>query len=463
MARVRVRGGPNGIRYMALYIAEDGEERSAGTYEIRDRALEVAKDRERWGQGVRQRVDPVIAATATWRSFVPTYMRFAQISGSTKRQYESVLKNHILPVIGNERLAEAEMETGARVIASMREKKASASMQRCARTVMSSIQQVAIVLGYRKNNSIRGLPLPRQKAQRHTIPILIPAQFTAFRDELPTRAAQMAANTIAGSGIRGGECWALEVADLVGTKLDIYKSVSEAGEKYSLSSERFDLNGQPKDGWARQIALQPGLVAALCAYIADEGLGPNDLLFPHRLVMPNAGASMPKYREELTPERLAEIEREHGRWLGRYRHGTPSAYTKGCRCEFCRQAMTEYRNRRRREDRLEAQGLPLDTPKATKSSTRVPLYVSRHAWLTLWDAAADAAGIFAAADASGLPRPKPKHLRHSHASWLINAGEKPAVVMDRLGHSDLSVTSRYVQMLDHSESTIALLDNLINF
>lgn len=459
MARVRTRGD----RHTALFIDMDGREKSAGTYDTKERAQEVAQLREDWQKAGTQRVDPVLAATISLQGFEPTFMRFVEVEPSTKRQYESVLKNHIYPTAGIERLAEINTDTIARIILAMKEAGASNGMIKLARDVLSKVMQVAIALGYRTTNPIRGYPIPRRKATRKTIPILTPKQFERFREELPLPGARMAANLIIGSGVRHGEAWALKVGDIVDTKLDVYQAVAESGTKYSLSKERFDLNGTPKDGYARLVPLQPKLVAALRAYAQGMELGPTDLLFPPRLVIPRTGTTLPKQRPPLTEERLAQLERELGRYEGRYRHGTKTAYTKGCHCEWCRQCMTEYRNERRRSQQLAARGLPPDTPKKPAPASEGPRYVSRHAWLPIWDRACEAAGIYEHADMQGLPRPKPKHLRHTHASWLINAGENPAVVMDRLGHGDLTVTSHYVQMTDHAESTIALLDDMIDF
>jgi integrase len=39
-------------------------------------------------------------------------------------------------------------------------------------------------------------------------------------------------------------------------------------------------------------------------------------------------------------------------------------------------------------------------------------------------------------------------LRHSHASILANSGVNLLLIMKRLGHSDLKVTSRYLHLID---------------
>lgn len=41
-------------------------------------------------------------------------------------------------------------------------------------------------------------------------------------------------------------------------------------------------------------------------------------------------------------------------------------------------------------------------------------------------------------------KPTAYQVRHTHASWLIDAGENPKAVMHRLGQADLRTTARYV-------------------
>jgi Phage integrase family len=44
---------------------------------------------------------------------------------------------------------------------------------------------------------------------------------------------------------------------------------------------------------------------------------------------------------------------------------------------------------------------------------------------------------------SGIPfKPTAYQVRHTHASWLIDAGENPKAVMHRLGQADLRTTAR---------------------
>ena len=59
-----------------------------------------------------------------------------------------------------------------------------------------------------------------------------------------------------------------------------------------------------------------------------------------------------------------------------------------------------------------------------------------------------------ALQAAGLPLTIRMHdLRHAHASWLLAGGADLKTVMDRLGHSQISTTQRYLHTLDTTNDT----------
>jgi len=74
-------------------------------------------------------------------------------------------------------------------------------------------------------------------------------------------------------------------------------------------------------------------------------------------------------------------------------------------------------------------------------------YLDEVTWNRIWTAAVKE---------SGIPfKPTAYQMRHTHASWLIDAGENPKSVMHRLGQSDLRTTSRYVHVLDETGESAA--------
>ena len=124
----------------------------------------------------------------------------------------------------------------------------------------------------------------------------------------------------------------------------------------------------------------------------------------------------------------------------RYQHGTMGAYTRAkCRCEGCRQWSRQYTR-----ERLRAKS---GRRRWEKTRDADEPYLSEQQWSKIWHAALKK---------SGIPfKPTAYQVRHTHGSWLIDAGENPKVVMSRLGQSDLRVTSRYVHVLDEEGASAA--------
>jgi integrase len=74
-------------------------------------------------------------------------------------------------------------------------------------------------------------------------------------------------------------------------------------------------------------------------------------------------------------------------------------------------------------------------------------------------------GVFrrfkAARDAVGLSHVRLHDLRHTYASWLVQAGQSLTAVRDLLGHSNLAVTSRYSHLApEHLREAVNALPNL---
>ena len=165
------------------------------------------------------------------------------------------------------------------------------------------------------------------------------------------------------------------------------------------------------------------------------------VIFPAELVVPPR-----RTKPQLTEEQLRALgncEPVGGRV---YAHGTMGGYTQAkCRCAGCRQWAREYGRERMRVRRAAASGE--FRRRWEKSRDADEPYLDEQSWNRIWASAVAE---------SGIPfKPTAYQVRHTHASWLIDAGENPKAVMHRLGQADLRTTARYVHVLDETGESAA--------
>ena len=116
--------------------------------------------------------------------------------------------------------------------------------------------------------------------------------------------------------------------------------------------------------------------------------------------------------------------------------------TAKCRCRGCKQWSADYaRDRKRaRTGRVDREW----SPQWRRDPTE---YLGTDMWRRTWNAAVQDARLPFAYT--------PYQVRHTHASWLIDKGVDLERVRYRLGHGDLTTTTRYVKILDEEDSTAA--------
>jgi site-specific recombinase XerD len=120
---------------------------------------------------------------------------------------------------------------------------------------------------------------------------------------------------------------------------------------------------------------------------------------------------------------------------------TPEQYLKVRACLWAR----DYGRERMRVRRAAASGEV--RRRWEKSRDADEAYLDEPIWNRIW-----ARAVLE----SGIPfKPTAYQVRHTHASWLIDAGENPKAVMHRLGQADLRTTARYVHVLDETGESAA--------
>lgn len=420
-----------GVRYAAVYRDAHGRVRQAGTFATRKEA-NLAWQRAEARQAAGRPDDPS-AGKLRFEEYVNEHwFPHHVLEPSTRQSYRYVLDRHIVPWFGPMRMRDILPTHVRQWVTEMDAAGVSPASIRHVKIVLSAIFTTALNDFIIAIHPCRGVRSPTVPVKEYRI--LTPEEYARLYEALPNEASRLLVEVAIGSGLRWGELIELRVCDIhIGTGiLTITRSVVELSPKFHPAGERFLIKPYPKTKHSRRLKLDPKLVAELKGHSAAHSLGPDDLLFQldHLSLEPSP---------RLPLVDVAELGRTEPNGAGRtYRHGTLSAYTAGkCRCPHCKAAFAAYRAQRRAEGKDEPRGT-----RTIDSDGHLP-----RDWFTrqIWQPACSLAGLD--------PRPRLHDLRHSHASWLLAGGADLQVVRDRLGHSSIATTSKYVHTLPNADET----------
>ncbi|MFD9947130.1 hypothetical protein ACFWYW_11905 [Nonomuraea sp. NPDC059023] len=402
--------------------------KSAGTFDSYDRALEVAKQMEEAADSLMG-TDPKFRATVTLEEFIPIFLEQHRVTPNTKLQYRAVLFRHVVPLIGDFRVAELRRENIRRLLLKLEEDGAPASSMKVVRSALSALMKMARNDGYRDDNPVEGQVTPSfQRAPQHAWDM---AMFNTFLPHLPNRPAKTYAMTQASVGARFGEMAALRVSDVnfVRARLAINKRVVKLSRLLPEYPYRLIEMPGTKTGKDREVDLGNEILRVLRSYIDDYGLSGDDLLFPAYLVTPKDESPRPTVEELMAAcEALGPIVSPKTGRL--FEHGHYNNYYTGrCNGPWCTASANEYSRKQRRR----RNGMPVEDseqPQRVESP-----YLDPDEWGKIFEAAAVAAGL--------APIPM-KNLRHTHAIALLDAGVSGIYIAKRLGHTREVLMEHYI-------------------
>jgi integrase len=426
--------------YRGRYKTADGKWRTAGTFSDPDRALEVAIAAEEHAQalvkGVPPELDPVTKATMTIAGYRPGFLRHHRVEGNSKDDYATTLRVHVVPFIGGARLAEFSRTAARNYVTALIESGRSANTIRKCKVALGALFAMAIAEGYLDEHPFHGVRIPKV-SHGGAIKVMTQAQFLRVRRHLPNEGCKVLATVLVSSGIRPCEAWGLrpEDFDFDADAIDVMQSVVAVSREHHPEGKTFLIRDYTKNGTTRRVPVDSGCARLVKDYIARHGFARSEVIFRAELLIPPR-----QNKDVLSEEEIAALgfcAPVNGKT---YRHGTMAGYTTAkCRCEGCRQWSRQYA-RKRLHDKSGRR-------RWEKSRDADEPYLGDKQWLRIWNAALKQAD---------LPfKPTAYQVRHTHGSWLIDAGENPKAVMHRLGQSDLRVTSRYVQVLDEEGASAA--------
>jgi site-specific recombinase XerD len=414
-------------RYTAYYNDHLGKKRSAGTYNTKKEAnrawhaaeTKVSEGRSRHLVKGRQRFRDYVEQT-----FLPNH----NVELTTMTNYIYALEAHILDCFGDMRMAEIYPDDIRAWITELKSKGLSNGTIAKQKTVLSAVFSSAFndeVIVFNPCHRVKIGPV-----QRKALTIVTPEEFDRFHEALPDDQSKLVVEVAISTGLRWGELSELRPKDFDFARnlLTVSRSVVSIPKKHSPTGERFHVKDYPKDGERRSFKVDPAVVRKIERWVKTRTLAPEDLLFrydPQRSV-----------KQAPEPSDLGWTKpNAEGRT---YRHGTASGYNAGkCRCRHCKSAIAAYRALRR------ASGL--DNPRQQRR----------------WDTDGHLPGeyfreqvIKPALKEAGIQTSIRMHLlRHAHASWLLSGGADLQVVKERLGHSRISTTERYLHALADADET----------
>jgi integrase len=434
MGYSRARAGRGGkVRYTAYYWDIRGKERSAGTYSSQkdaDDAWQTAEVKVREGRAA----DPRRGKQRFERYVVEEWFPNHHLELRARENYTYYLNRRIIPWFGPMPMVEIlPSQVREFVIKLEREGVPASSIEYCL-TILSAIFTTALndqVIFLHPCRGVKAPTVPKKIRQ-----IVTPEQFDLLCTALEGDEWRLLVEIDIESGLRWGELTELRPRDFdFGTHVvTVSRVVIELAKKFHPTGGRFLVKDYPKDKEHRQVKLSRQLIKKIQAHIAEHRLGDDDLLFR----MPGQPVK-PALRVVLDPETLG--------WTGpnaagrSYRHGTKSAYSAGgCRCERCKAVYAIYRAERRAGGKDAPRGA-----RVVETDGHIPRRWFRD---NVWVDARDAVGLGAGV--------KVHSLRHAHASWLLAGGADLETVKERLGHSTILTTQKYLHTLPDDEDDTAL-------
>lgn len=405
-----------GKRFTGYYRDKNGLRYSAGTFDSKQEALSRAENAESRGGLGGYRM------SMTLREYISVWLKTADLLPLTKKGYESVLTKHVLPIMGTRKVGEVTRPQVRDLLRRLALDGVSAEVRAHAKSALGSAFRELVESDLLENNPTHKITVKRRG--RKTLNVLEPDEFKKIQQHLPNPAAQLFAKFLVTSGCRFGEATELRVDDLDLKSGDVYveRRVNDLGHEHN-AGQRFLVVPGTKSGDGRMVTLSPALMLELQSHIKAHNLNSRDLLFPKSVVAVKCESK----RKSEKPLDYVDC------------HGTRYAYTRlGCRCDECRKANADYRKQQRSMHRH-----PSNREMFGLGSDHLP----RDVWRKIWVGAIIKAGM------SWIPRTH--DLRHANATLLLKNGVDLHEVKERLGHSSVQTTERYLHRLRHQSSNAA--------
>jgi integrase len=421
--RIGTDGKP---RYTAYYDDLRGRRRSAGTFSSKKLA-EKAWQKAEADLAAGKIGDPRRGRQSFRRYVEEQWLPHHAIERSTLQAYTYLLDRYILPEFGPMRIVEILPSHVREWIVKLQRLGANPPTIVKCKVIIDAIFTTALNDQITFLHAGKGVKTPPVVAKPRKI--VTPEQFDVLYQALSDEIMRLLVETDIESGLRWGELTEIRVKDidLASGIVTVSRVVVELNPRFHPEGKRFLVKDYPKDQKVRSFRLSPDLVKKIKIHVEERALRPNNLLF--ELI---STSSSRRRTPEILPDPATLGLTEPNKTGKQYRHGTTTAYTLGrCRCRYCKDAMADYRARRRASGK--------DSPR-TARTVETDGHIGRD-WFrhNVWTPALKAAELDFHLTPHGL--------RHAHASWLLAGGADLQVVKERLGHGSIRTTEKYLHTL----------------
>jgi integrase len=420
------------VRYRAKYRDIRGRKQSAGTFADERSARKAWQAAEvKIGEG--RAGDPRRQRQRFQRYVEEEWFPHHRLELRSRENYTYYLNRHIIPWFGPMRMIEILPSHVREFVTKLERDGVPASSIAYCVTILSAIFTTALneVIFLHPCRGVETPTVPKKIRQ-----IVTPEQFDLLYAALDGDMMRLLVETDIETGLRWGELTELRPKDFnMATRVVTVSRVAiELVRKFHPDGGRFLVKEYPKDEEHRQLTLSVPLIKKIEAHIAGHGLDDDDLLF----ALPDQPGKPPLCP---VPEPGSAGWTEKNAAGRSYRHGSLSGYSAGkCRCGHCKAAYAIYRAERRAGGK--------DSPRSIRvvvTDGHIPRRWFRdNVWLKAREAAGLGAGV------------KVHSLRHAHASWLLAGGADLETVKERLGHSSILTTQKYLHTLPDEENDKAL-------
>ena len=427
----RRRVGPDGSeRYQAMYRDARGRQLSAGSFPSRrqaERAWQRAEATLAAGRPGDARAGQITFAAYVEHTWFPNHV----LEPTTRESYRYNIDRHIMPTFGRMRMTDILPMHVREWVTELSTAGVSPATIRHVKIILSAVFTTALNDYIIALHPCRGVKSPTVPVKEYRV--LTPAEFEKLFVALRSPIARLLVDTAIGSGLRWGELSELRPADIHPASgiVTVTRTVIEVHPRFHPMGGRFLVKDYPKGRRSRRLKLEPALVHRLLDFARSTGLDRRDLLFGFDQLANYDPCDRPPDCDHLGTTDPNAAGHSYG-------HGTLSGYAAGgCRCSHCRSVFARYRAQRR------AAGL--DAPRAPRLR-ETDGHIPRNWFRTrVWRPACAAAGI--------EPPVRLHDLRHSHASWLLAGGADLQVVKERLGHTNIATTEKYLHTLPTADET----------